>query len=99
MGYGKKYRAGRPQGPSGYLTFLVDKSLAGTVLNKNREEELPSFSKLKRLEADAIMTTAQASDSSINELLALFENENLKLKSDIEELADYFDGELNAARQ
>ena len=97
LGLWQKIQNWEPQGPSGYLTFLVDKSLAGTVFNKNREEELPSFSKLKRLEADAIMTTAQASDSSINELLALFENENSKLKSEIEELTEYFDGELNAA--
>ena len=73
----------RSGGPSGYCSFLVDSVLSDTARG-NLEEEVPSYAKIRRHVAHLRLKSARNSNANERELLQMYEEENVRLASEIE---------------
>ena len=86
-------------GPSTYAEFLVDSTLSDTVKRADLESEVPSYAQIRRFAARRRLKLARASNATERELLDMFEHDNARLISELEELKETSDSLLATAEQ
>lgn len=85
------------EGSPAFERWLVNQVLANTIRDHDREQRLPSFNVIRQLAAEEERKQAKRTGSSDAELLRLYEEENNKLRKDLEEQKKEYDGLLAAA--
>ena len=86
-------------GPSAYTEFLVDSTLSDTVKRADLESEVPSYAQIRRFAARRRLKLARASNATERELLEMFEHDNARLNSELEELKETSNSLLATAEQ
>jgi hypothetical protein len=85
------------EGPEAFERWIVNQALAGSVHGPNREDRLPAFNTVRQLAAQAERTNLRDSGGSDAELLTLFEQDNVQLRTELKEQSEQYDGLLAAA--
>ena len=86
-----------PGGADAYAKMLISYALARTVARPDREEQLPSYSTVRRIAAKKNLDRAKARGDSDKDLLALALAENEKLRKELEEQKTSYDQLLQLA--
>ena len=73
-------------GCSGYCKFLIGSVLSDTVKHGNLEAEVPSYAQIRHYAARRRVESARDSNASERELLQMFEKDNERLSSEIDDL-------------
>lgn len=86
-------------GPEGFRNFLVAKALRLSVSGHDLENDLPSFSRMRRIAIERKSAIARQAGQSDSELLQLALNEIESLRKQLEDDRKNSDGLLQAAEQ
>ena len=73
-------------GRSGYCSFLIGSVLSDTVKHGNLEAEVPSYAQIRHFAARRRLESARDSNATERELLQMFEEDNARLSSEIDDL-------------
>ena len=79
-------------GPTRFLAYLIDHTLALTVQSPDREEELPSFTTIRQAAARSEQDRAKRENRSDKELLDLALEVNQRLEADSRETKEKYAG-------
>lgn len=83
--------------PLAFENWLVNNSMASSVRSRYRDEKLPAFNTVRQLAAQAERTEVRAVGGTDAELLKLYEQDNEKLRQELKEQREQYDGLLMAA--
>jgi hypothetical protein len=84
-------------GPAAFEKWLVNRVLVNSVHVDGREERLPAFNTVRQHAAHAERTQLKASGGSDTELLVMFEEDNERLRGELREQKELYDGLLTEA--
>lgn len=93
--YLPEWVARREGGIEGFAQFLVNQVLAMTVAAPDREEEVPSFSTVRRIAAQVEREKLVAEGGSQADLLKLFEDDNQRLAAELKDDRERFASQLS----
>ncbi len=82
------------QGETGFVQFLISETLRATVSDQDLERKLPTFSVVHRIAIDQEREKLKSSDVSVDELLEHTIDENQKLRKEVQEQKETYDGLL-----
>jgi hypothetical protein len=89
----------RDGGAESFERFLIEQTLARSVLESDMEERVPSFTTVRQIGARLRREAASASGTDDKDLLVLALEENSALSSDLAEQKEEYDGLLIAAER
>jgi hypothetical protein len=85
------------EGPSAFVRWLVNQTLAGSVRDPDREQRLPGFNTVRQLVAGEERKRLKHSGGSDAELTKMYEQDNEQLRKELTEQKDQYDGLLASA--
>ncbi len=89
--------ASAADGKAAFARSLIDELLAATVQRSDREEELPAFTTVRQLAAQAERERLIRSGSTAADLVALYEEDNRKLREELQDQREEYDSLLSTA--
>ncbi len=87
------------EGRPAFMRWLVEQMLASSIHRADRDEELPPFNSVRQIAAQAERERLKASGGDATELLALYEEDNGKLRKELEDQRAEFDGLIEVAER
>jgi hypothetical protein len=83
--------------PKFFENWIIDQALSSSVRNAHRDDRLPSFTEVRQHAAELERAALRTIGGNESSLLALFEDENDKLRNEIKEQKEIFEGLLSAS--
>jgi len=86
-------------GKPAFTRWLIEQILAASVHRSDRDDELPPFTVVRQMAAQAERDRLRKSGSSVVDLVRLFEEDNVKLRGELKDQREEYEGLLNAAEK
>jgi len=87
-----RYEGAKEVGPAAFAHMLVQEVLAASVHRRDREDLLPSFNTVRQIAIREDRDRLKRGGTSVDELLPLYEEDNEKLRKEIDEQRQEFEG-------
>ena len=86
-------------GPTAFSAALLDVVLAATIQGVDREEALPSYTTVRQYAAQQERARARSTGGSDAELLKMYDDDNVKLRAELDQQKQEFGGLLAEAER